>query len=59
MRSTIIGPSEKDRTVTLQILQRIHTQEAKPSEDKTQVCNILRLSKGGYSHRRRRAHKIG
>ena len=59
MKSIIIGPSasEKDRIVTQQILRRIHEQMPKPSEDKTQVCNVLRLSKGGYSHRRRRIHK--
>ncbi|ABS16262.1 MULTISPECIES: hypothetical protein [Brucella/Ochrobactrum group] len=60
MKSIIIGPAatEKDRTVTQQILLRIHEQMPKPSEDKTQVCNVLRLSKGGYSHRRRRIHKL-
>jgi hypothetical protein len=30
----------------------------KPSEDKTQVCNVLRRSKGGYSHRRHKIHKL-
>ncbi|MBC2885337.1 hypothetical protein H7Q97_07945 [Ochrobactrum sp. CM-21-5] len=57
MKSIIIGPSDKDRTVTKQILQRIHAQMQPPSDDKTQVCNVLRLAKGGYSHRRRRVHK--
>ncbi|MCX2696794.1 MULTISPECIES: hypothetical protein [Ochrobactrum] len=57
MRSIIIGPAAKDRPVTQQMLQNAQTQMSKPSEDKTQVCNILRLSKGGYSHRRRKAHK--
>lgn len=57
MKSIIVEPTEKDRTVTLQILERVHDQMPKPSEDKTQVCNVLRLSKGGYSHRRRRVHK--
>ncbi|CUW44960.1 hypothetical protein B3286c2_0074 [Brucella vulpis] len=58
MRSIIVGPTEKERTVTQQILQRIHAQMPKPSEDKTQVCNVLRLAQGGYSHRRRRVHKL-
>ncbi|MFQ0814081.1 hypothetical protein AVM02_13760 [Brucella anthropi] len=60
MKSIIIGPvaTDRDRTVTQQILLRIHEQMPKPSEDKTQVCNVLRLSKGGYSHRRRKVHKL-
>ncbi|MBC8719382.1 MULTISPECIES: hypothetical protein [Brucella/Ochrobactrum group] len=57
MRSITIGPSAKPTPVTKQMLQNAQTQMQKPSEDKTQVCNVLRLSKGGYSHRRRRAHK--
>ncbi|OYR15021.1 hypothetical protein [Brucella thiophenivorans] len=57
MRSITIGPSVKHRPVTKQMLQDAETQMQKPSEDKTQVCNVLRLSKGGYSHRRRKAHK--
>ncbi|PWL18674.1 hypothetical protein DKP76_06235 [Falsochrobactrum shanghaiense] len=57
MKSIIIGPTGKDRPVTPQILQNVQSQMPKPSEDRTQVCNVLRLSKGGYSHRRRRAHK--
>jgi hypothetical protein len=58
MKSIIIGPTDKDRTVTQQILHRIHEQMPKPSEDKTQVCNVLRRSKGGYSHRRHKIHKL-
>ncbi|MBB5700946.1 hypothetical protein FHS76_000789 [Ochrobactrum daejeonense] len=58
MKSIIIGPTDKDRAVTRQILQRIHAQMPKPSNDKTQVCNVLRLAKGGYSHRRRKIHKL-
>ncbi|WP_421521767.1 hypothetical protein [Ochrobactrum quorumnocens] len=57
MKSIIVGPSDRDRVVTQQVLQNIKSQMEKPSEDRTQVCNVLRLSKGGYSHRRRRAHK--
>lgn len=57
MRSIIIGPAVKHRPVTQQMLQNAHTQMPEPSEDKTQVCNVLRLSKGGYSHRRRKIHK--
>ncbi|MCL7998924.1 hypothetical protein [Brucella pseudogrignonensis] len=57
MRSITIGPSAKHTPVTTQMLQNAQTQMQKPSEDKTQVCNVLRLSKGGYSHRRRRVQK--
>ncbi len=57
MKSIIIGPQTQDRPVTKQILQNAQAQMQKPSEDKTQVCNVLRLSKGGYSHRRHRAQK--
>lgn len=57
MKSIIIGPTDKDRIATLQILQRVHAQMPKPSEDKTKVCNVLRLAKGGYSRRRHRIHK--
>ncbi|ASV83462.1 hypothetical protein CES85_4242 [Ochrobactrum quorumnocens] len=57
MKSIIVGPSDRDRVVTQQVLQNIKSQMEKPSEDRTQVCNVLRLSKGGYSHRRRRVHK--
>lgn len=57
MKSIIIGPQTQDKSVTRQILQNAQAQMQKPSEDKTQVCNVLRLSKGGYSHRRHRAHK--
>ncbi|GLU25843.1 MULTISPECIES: hypothetical protein [Brucella/Ochrobactrum group] len=57
MRSITIGPSAKPTPVTTQMLQNAQTQMQQPSDDKTQVCNVLRLSKGGYSHRRRRVHK--
>ncbi|OYR17108.1 hypothetical protein [Brucella grignonensis] len=57
MKSIIVGPSDRDRVVTQQALINIKSQMEKPSEDRTQVCNVLRLSKGGYSHRRRRVHK--
>ncbi|MFC7066330.1 hypothetical protein [Brucella rhizosphaerae] len=57
MRSIIVGPSDRDRVVSQQVLQSVKSQMEKPSEDRTQVCNVLRLSKGGYSHRRRRVHK--
>ncbi|MFD1198751.1 hypothetical protein ACFQ3K_10585 [Brucella gallinifaecis] len=57
MKSIIIGPSVKHTPVTPQILQNAKTQMPNPSEDKTQICNVLRLSKGGYSHTRRRVQK--
>ncbi len=58
MRSIVTGPTDKDRRATQQILINVRTQMEKPSEDKTQVCNVLRLAKGGYSHRRHRVHKL-
>ncbi|MFC4624567.1 hypothetical protein ACFO1V_04910 [Daeguia caeni] len=57
MKSIIIGPSDKNRTVTPQMLQRVKAGMPKPSDDKSQVCNVLRQSRGGYTHRRYRAAK--
>ncbi len=45
MKSIIVGPSDRDRVVTQQALINIKSQMEKPSEDRTQVCNVLRLSK--------------
>lgn len=54
MKNIVIGPTDKDRAVTQQILKNVRTQSQKPSDDRTEVCNVLRLAKGGYSHRRSR-----
>lgn len=58
MKNIIIGPHGQTQPVTPQVLQNIQSQMPKPSEDRTQVCNVLRQAKGGYSHRRRKIQKI-
>lgn len=54
MKNIIIGPIDTNRTASPQVLKNVRTQMQKPSNDRNQVCDILRLAKGGYSHKRAR-----
>ncbi|PRD40995.1 hypothetical protein C5748_23715 [Phyllobacterium phragmitis] len=57
MNEVVTGPTRKPRPVPSHVLQKIHEEMPKPSNDRTRISNILRLAKGGYSRCRHKQHQ--